>query len=84
MKKAMLQISFDSEKLGALKQYMIKKEVSIEAEMDDVMQKFYEKYVPAPVREYIESRDSEEQEKAKKLSHPTPMKKDTADDESVS
>jgi len=67
LKKATLQISFDSEKLGALKQYMAKKEVSIETELDDVIQKLYEKHVPAPVREYIESRDSEVQEKPKRL-----------------
>lgn len=75
MKKATLQIGFDSEKLGALKQYMSKKEVSIETELDDVMQKLYEKHVPAPVREYIESRDADEQEQPKKLSRPAPIQK---------
>lgn len=71
MKKATLQISFDSEKLGALKQYMAKKEVSIETELDDVMQKLYEKHVPAPVREYIESRPEEAEAKPKRPSRPS-------------
>ena len=38
MKKATLQISFDSEKLGALKQYMAKKEASFVTVLDEVMQ----------------------------------------------
>jgi len=71
MKKATLQISFDAEKLGALKQYMAKKEASLETELDDVMQKLYEKHVPAPVREYIESRDSGVQEKSKRPVRPS-------------
>jgi len=81
MKKSTLQISFDSEKLGALKQYMSKKEASLETELDDVMQKLYEKYVPATVREYIESRDSEEKEKPKKPSRPAPIQKKPEDNE---
>jgi len=71
MKKATLQISFDSEKLGALKQYMAKKEASIETELDDVMQKLYEKHVPAPVREYIESRTEEPEAVPKRPSKPS-------------
>lgn len=57
MKKATVQISFDAEKLSALQQYMGKKEAELTAELDDVMFKLYEKHVPAPVREYIDSRE---------------------------
>lgn len=57
MKKASIQISFDAEKLNALQQYMGKKETVLTAELDDVMLKLYEKHVPAPVREYIDSRE---------------------------
>lgn len=71
MKKSTLQISFDSEKLGALKQYMAKKEASIETELDDVMQKLYEKHVPTPVREYIESRPEEVEAKPQRPSRPS-------------
>jgi hypothetical protein len=77
MKKANLQISFDSEKLGALKQYMAKKEASIETELDVVMQKLYEKYVPAPVREYIESKSEEAEVKPKKPTRPSVGKNDS-------
>lgn len=60
MKKASIQISYDAEKLGAINQYMGKKDAELQSELDDFMQKLYEKHVPAPVREYIENRDSEE------------------------
>lgn len=66
MKKATLQISFDSEKLGALKLYMDKKDTSLETEMNVAMNKFYEKHVPAPVREYIQNRLEEAEAKPKR------------------
>jgi hypothetical protein len=70
MKKASVQVSFDAEKLGAIKQFMGKKDSELQTELDDVMQKLYEKYVPAPVREYIDSRDSEPEDKLKKPARP--------------
>lgn len=79
MKKAMIQISFDAEKLGAIQQYMGKKDAELQTELNEVMQKLYEKHVPAPVREYIESRDAEEAAKAKSLSRPAPPQKNTAE-----
>jgi len=71
MKQATLQIKFDEEKLNAIKQYMDKKDADLQKELDDVMQKLYEKHVPAPVREYIESRDSRVQEKSKRPARPS-------------
>ena len=68
VKKATLQISFDSEKLGALKLYMDKKDVSLVAELNTAMNKFYEKHVPAPVREYIQNRLEEAEAKSKRPS----------------
>lgn len=54
MKQTNLSISFDEEKLTALKRYMGKKEMDLESKMADALAKLYEKYVPAPVREYID------------------------------
>lgn len=71
MKKASIQISYDAEKLGAIKQYMSKKDAELQSELDDFMQKLYEKHVPAPVREYIENRDSEEPVQPKRPSRPS-------------
>lgn len=56
MKKAVITIKYDEEKLNALKQYMGKKDANLEEELNDVLGKMYEKYVPQAVREYIESR----------------------------
>lgn len=57
MKQVNLTITFDEEKLSALKRYMGKKELDLESEMTDALVKLYEKYVPAPVREYIDESD---------------------------
>jgi len=66
MSKSTIQMTYDSEKLGAIKQYMAKKEADLNSEIDGFMQKLYEKYVPAPVREYIDSRDGTDEAKPKK------------------
>lgn len=58
MKQANLTIPFDEEKLAALRRYMGKKELNLEAELTDALTKLYEKYVPAPVREYIDETDA--------------------------
>jgi len=60
MKKDTIAISLEAEKLRAIKKYMEKKEADLQAEMADQLQKLYEKYVPANVREYIDERDDEE------------------------
>lgn len=57
MKKAIIQLKFDEEKLTALGKYMQKKGMSLESELQDTIQKLYERYVPPAVREYIESRE---------------------------
>lgn len=57
MKKLSIEISFEEEQLSALKQYMAKKELSAENELEEALKKMYEKYVPQQVREYIESRE---------------------------
>lgn len=60
MKKDNITISLESEKLRAIKKYMEKKEADLDQEMVDQLQKLYEKYVPANVREYIDERVEEE------------------------
>lgn len=51
-----LKLSFPTEKLDALRFFMGKKELTIEQELTDTLDKTYEKVVPAHVREYVESR----------------------------
>ncbi|WP_283675501.1 MULTISPECIES: DUF6103 family protein [Clostridia] len=51
-----LKLSFPTEKLEALRFFMDKKELTIEQELQDYLDKTYEKAVPTQVREYVESR----------------------------
>ena len=54
MKQEIISISMDAAKLRATKKYLEKKELSIEKELADALQKLYEKHVPATVRDYID------------------------------
>ncbi len=54
MKKTVIPISFDAEKLSAAKLYMTQKNLSFENEMEKAAEALYGKYVPAGVREFIE------------------------------
>lgn len=58
MKQVNFTITAEEEKLSALKRYMEKKDLVLEDEMQDALRKLYEKYVPAPVREYIDESDT--------------------------
>ena len=69
MKKTTVQISFEAEKLRAIHQYM-KDETELQAELDTLLQTLYEKHVPAPVREYIESRDTSVIDSPKRSTRP--------------
>ena len=57
MKQVNMTVSFEEEKLTALRRYMAKKDLEPERELRDALLKLYEKYVPAPVREYIDESD---------------------------
>ena len=57
MKQVNVTIGFDEEKLTALKRYMGKKNLEPETELTEALKKLYEKYVPGPVREYIDEND---------------------------
>lgn len=54
MKKANITLKMEAQRLEATKRYMEKKEVSIEKELGEALQKLYEKHVPVAVREYID------------------------------
>lgn len=80
MKKDIVRISIDAEKLRAVKKYMEKKEVDLEAELADQLQKLYEKHVPINVREYID----EKQEEKIKAKNPKKSAKTKAEDNNPS
>ena len=70
MKKATLTVSFDSEKLDALTYHMGKKDADLQTELEDTVQKFYEKHVPQATREYIDDKLSREAAAKPKLKSP--------------
>ncbi len=55
MRKVTVSVQVDAEKLRAIQFYAGRKQSSMEAELEDCVNKIYEKYVPAQTREYIES-----------------------------
>lgn len=59
MKKTNVTISFDEEKLTALRLYMEQKDLQLEDELTKAMEGFYGKHVPSNVREFIEMRSGE-------------------------
>ena len=65
MKKENISVQMESEKLRATRKYMEKKDASLEQELTDALTKLYEKYVPAPVREYIDEAAEDSKSKAK-------------------
>lgn len=56
MKKITISISFDDEKINALKLYLSRGELTVEDELLKAMESLYTKNVPAPVRDFIDLR----------------------------
>lgn len=56
MKKITITISYDEEKISALKLYLGQKDTSAEDELTKALDVLYSKSVPAVVREFIEMR----------------------------
>ena len=54
MKKATITISFEEEKLSALKMYLAQKDLKVESELERSLDALYVKNVPTGVREFIE------------------------------
>ena len=54
MKKSTITISFDEERLSALKMYMEQKNVKLEDELEKAIENLYTKNVPAGVRGFID------------------------------
>ena len=56
MKKTTLTLSYDEEKLNALKLYIEQKNTQVEDELVAALDTLYQKHVPSGVREYIDMR----------------------------
>ena len=59
--KATLQVTFQKEKLEALRFYMNEKELTVEGELQKHISSIYEKYVPSATRRYLERNDTEQE-----------------------
>ncbi len=58
MKSAKIIVNFDEEKLDALTFYIAKKDVNLQSELAETVEKLYEKYVPQSTREYLEDKQN--------------------------
>ena len=56
MPNARFTVTFDSEKLSAIKQFATTDTPTIEEQLQEQLDKIYIKIVPAPVRQYIEGK----------------------------
>lgn len=66
MKKSTITLSYDEERLNALKIYLGKKNSNIENELVQSLETLYVKTVPSVVREFIElNSDTEQKSEAK-------------------
>ena len=54
MKKTTITISFDEEKLSALKMYLEQSKRTAEEELEKALETLYQKTVPAGVREFLD------------------------------
>lgn len=56
MKKATVTVTFDDEKLGALEFSLRKEHSSVQEHLENALNALYEKTVPEPLREYLDSK----------------------------
>ncbi len=56
MKKANVTVAFDEEKLNALEFSLKKERSTVQKRLEEMLAQLYEQTVPAPVREYLDSR----------------------------
>lgn len=66
MRKTSITISFDEERLSALKMYLEQKNMKVEDELEKALESLYTKNVPAGVRDFLDMKSG--------ASTPTPPK----------
>lgn len=58
MNKVNITLAFDDEKLDALEYSLQKDKSSVQAKLDEALQKIYQESVPEAIREYLDSKSS--------------------------
>lgn len=56
MKKTTISVSYDEEKLSALKLYLEGKDITIESALEKALNSLYSRHVPVKVRSYFDMR----------------------------
>lgn len=56
MKKAAITLAFDEDKLSALEFSLKKEGASVQGRLEETLGQLYERTVPAPLREFLDSR----------------------------
>jgi hypothetical protein len=57
MKKTTISISYDEEKLNALRLFLEQKGLALDAELEGFISKLFKRVVPQNVQEYLELKD---------------------------
>lgn len=63
MKQKTVQASFDDERLDAVRMFLAQKGLTIEDELSNYIEVLYKKYVPQGVRDYIDMKSAESDDK---------------------
>lgn len=58
MKKSTVTITYDEEKLNAIRMALAEKDLDLDEELSGVLDMFYKKNVHSAVRHYIENKDA--------------------------
>ena len=72
MKKTTITVTFDEEKLSALKMYLEQKNQTVEGELENSLSVLYNKTVPAGVREFLDLRSGTTPPAKAKRAKPSP------------
>jgi hypothetical protein len=57
MKKAIISIPYDEEKLAALRVFLTQKDLDLDKELGECLEKLFSRYVPQNVRDYLDLKD---------------------------
>lgn len=70
MEKVEITISFDAEKMDAVKIYLKKEETTVQKKLDEAMRQLYEQTVPEAVREYLDAKNAPPPKRPSRPSQP--------------
>ncbi len=83
MKKATITLSYDEEKLSALRLYLEQKGQTVESELTAATENLYTKTVPANVRDFIDLRAGSPKPAESKKKHKPPVPTESVQDGSA-